>query len=176
MRRIVLALALIAAAAADACQTFPQTGKTVCGLFLTYWRTHGGLAQQGYPISDVFKEQSSNGQVYDTQYFERAVFERHPENAGTPYEVLLSLLGREKFDAKYGGGGPKGSGKVGERLVRGTVALTVLSANKSASPLDKNGKTYQPKPGYVVLTLDVLLEHVGAANIDYNRFNFRGEG
>ena len=28
------------------------------------------------------------------QYFERARFEHHPENAGTDYEVLLGLVGR----------------------------------------------------------------------------------
>src|SRR5438876_3625540 len=33
------------------CNTFRETGKTVCGRFLQYWQTHGGLAQQGYPIS-----------------------------------------------------------------------------------------------------------------------------
>jgi hypothetical protein len=40
------------------CQTFTQTGKTVCGKFLTYWQQHGGLAQQGYPISNTFTEVS----------------------------------------------------------------------------------------------------------------------
>src|SRR5436190_4335110 len=30
-------------------RTFPETGKTVTGLFLNYWDTHGGLAQQGFP-------------------------------------------------------------------------------------------------------------------------------
>ena len=59
-----------------------------------YWKAHGGLAQQGYPISDEFTEVSDlNGKPYTVQYFERAVFELHPENAGTPYEVLLSQLG-----------------------------------------------------------------------------------
>ncbi len=33
-------------------RTFQQTGKTVAGSFLKYWDSHGGLAQQGYPISD----------------------------------------------------------------------------------------------------------------------------
>jgi hypothetical protein len=37
----------------------------------------------------------TNGQQQMTQHFERARFEYHPENAGTPYEVLLGLLGRE---------------------------------------------------------------------------------
>jgi endonuclease YncB( thermonuclease family) len=34
------------------------------------------------------------------QYFERAVFERHPENA-PPYDVLLSQLGRFSYAVKY---------------------------------------------------------------------------
>lgn len=95
-------------AAQNDCQTFSETGKSVCGIFLSYWRANGGLAQQGYPISDVLREESSNGQTYDTQYFERAVFERHPENAGTRFEVLLALLGRERFDRRYPAGLPSG--------------------------------------------------------------------
>ncbi|MCS7050576.1 MAG: hypothetical protein NZL87_03080, partial [Thermomicrobium sp.] len=34
------------------------------------------------------------------QYFERARFEYHPEHRGTPYEVLLGLLGREYLQAR----------------------------------------------------------------------------
>src|SRR5689334_11384520 len=40
------------------CQTFSQTGHTVCGRFLIYWQQHGGLAQQGYPLSEEFTETS----------------------------------------------------------------------------------------------------------------------
>jgi hypothetical protein len=35
------------------------------------------------------------------QYFERNRFEYHPENAGTPFEVLLGLLGNQTVDG-YG--------------------------------------------------------------------------
>ncbi|MBF6613258.1 MAG: ABC transporter substrate-binding protein [Chloroflexi bacterium] len=74
-------------------QTFPQTGKTVQGKFLTYWNSHGGLAQQGLPISSEMQEKSeTDGKTYTVQYFERAVFEAHPENQA-PYDILLSLLG-----------------------------------------------------------------------------------
>src|SRR3954470_17205138 len=60
---------------------FPETGHTVKGRFLAYWLANGGLVQQGYPISDEFQETSDlNGHVYTVQYFERAVFELHPEN------------------------------------------------------------------------------------------------
>jgi uncharacterized protein YkwD len=71
----------------------PQTGHALAEPFLSYWRTHGGVRILGYPISEVVSE---NG--LQVQYFERARFERHPENAGSAYEVLLSLLGKVSFE------------------------------------------------------------------------------
>jgi hypothetical protein len=77
---------------------FSQTGQTVGGKFYDYWASHGGLAQQGYPISGVFQEKSdTNGQTYYVQYFERAEFEWHQENAGSASEVLLTLLGAQRY-------------------------------------------------------------------------------
>jgi methionine-rich copper-binding protein CopC len=82
-------------------QLFPQTGKRVGGKFLEYWQRNGGLAQQGYPISDEFTERSAlDGKMYTVQYFERAVFEWHPENR-PPFDVLLSQLGTFRFKQKY---------------------------------------------------------------------------
>jgi hypothetical protein len=75
------------------CMAFPQTGHTVSGKFLDYWNANGGLAIFGYPISDQYTE---NGQT--VQYFERQRMELHPENAGTPYEVLLGLLGNKIYN------------------------------------------------------------------------------
>ncbi len=87
--------------------TFPETGKRVSGIFLDYWNTHGGLQQQGYPISDLMQERSElDGKAYVVQYFERAVFEYHPEN-GPPYNVLLSQLGNFEYRKKYPGGAPQ---------------------------------------------------------------------
>ena len=87
-------------------RTFPQTGKSVSGIFLQYWDTHGGLPQQGYPISDEMQERSdTDGKAYKVQYFERAVFEAHPENKA-PYDVLLSLLGSFFYGDKYPAGAP----------------------------------------------------------------------
>src|SRR5262245_33226382 len=88
------------------CQTFPETGKSICGRYLDYWRQNGGLAQQGFPISGEMQEKSdTDGKTYTVQYFERAVFEAHPENAA-PNDVLLSLLGVFMFDQKYPNGAP----------------------------------------------------------------------
>jgi|GEM_PF-328654 len=85
---------------------FTQTGKTIGGKFRTYWEKNGGLAQQGYPITDEFQERNlTDGKTYTVQYFERAVFELHPENAGKPSEVLLSLLGRFEHNRKHSAAG-----------------------------------------------------------------------
>ena len=88
--------------AAPSSRYFAETGMTVGGLFLDYWNDHGGLAQNGYPISEEFTETSDlDGKPYRVQYFERAVFEYHPENQ-PPYDVLLSQLGTFKYRSKYG--------------------------------------------------------------------------
>ena len=82
-------------------QFFAQTGHTLEDEFLAYWEAHGGLAAYGYPISQPFREQNpDNGQVYIVQYFERNRFELHPEYAGSPYEVLLGLLGNTLLEQK----------------------------------------------------------------------------
>ena len=97
---ILLSLSLLpdlsAPAAPESDIHFPQTGVTLSDAhgFLTYWQSHGGLAQFGYPITEIFEERLADGRVYLVQYFERARFEYHPENAGTPYEVLLGQFGR----------------------------------------------------------------------------------
>jgi hypothetical protein len=91
---------------AQAARYFPETGHYVKGLFLQYWDGHGGLAQQGYPISEELQEPSdTDGKTYTVQYFERAVFEHHPENQA-PYNVLLSLLGVFYYNGEYGGEAP----------------------------------------------------------------------
>ncbi len=75
---------------------FAETGHAVSGSFYTYWQQHGGLAQFGYPISEVLRETNRpESQLYEVQYFERARFEYHPELVGSDHEVLLGLLGKQ---------------------------------------------------------------------------------
>ncbi len=76
---------------------FPQTNQCVQEPFLTYWRTHGGLAIHGYPLSTASPEQLEDGKTYTVQYFERARFEHHPENPA-PYDVLLGQFGRRLLE------------------------------------------------------------------------------
>ncbi len=79
---------------------FEATGHTLAPPLRAYWEQYGGLAQFGYPLTEPFMEAvgPDNGPgtfspAYLVQYFERARFEYHPENRGTPSEVLLGLLG-----------------------------------------------------------------------------------
>ena len=74
---------------------FAESGHTIGGAFRGFWEGRGGLAAFGFPISEELAEVSAtNGLTYTVQYYERARFEYHPENAGTPYEVQLSQIGR----------------------------------------------------------------------------------
>jgi hypothetical protein len=74
---------------------FPESGHYLSNGFKTYWETHGGLRIFGYPISEELQE---NGLT--VQYFERARFEWHPENAGTPWEIELGRLGADRASAQ----------------------------------------------------------------------------
>jgi CBS domain-containing protein len=77
---------------------FAATGHNLSGAFQRYWEARGGLAIFGYPISEAVQE-DVNGTPLTVQYFERARFELHPENAGTPWEVTLSPLGAQALAA-----------------------------------------------------------------------------
>jgi hypothetical protein len=78
------------------CRFFTETGYNMCGTFRRYWEANGGLARFGFPITDPMQE-TIEGRTLTVQYFERRRMEYHPENAGTKYEVLLGLLGRDLY-------------------------------------------------------------------------------
>jgi len=100
------------------CQFFAQTGFNVCGDILRAWRANGlefdgrrgvaeneSLALYGAPISPVMTE-IVEGRPYESQWFERARFELHPENA-PPYNVLLGRLAAETRDIALAMPGPR---------------------------------------------------------------------
>jgi hypothetical protein len=88
------------------CKYFAETQHNLCEPFLSYWRTHGlefgdpgvsereSLALFGLPLTSVNVESNPDGWTGQTQWFERARFEFHPEN-NNPYKVLLGRLGAE---------------------------------------------------------------------------------
>jgi hypothetical protein len=85
---------------------FPETGHAVSHEpFWQYWSARGlqdpalnpyqrSLALFGLPISEAFTARNPNGDTVLMQWFERARFEWHPNNA-PQYQVLLGLLGNE---------------------------------------------------------------------------------
>src|SRR5581483_2306968 len=89
---------------------FADTGHAIAPQFWSFWSSHGlefdrhpgksfaeSLALFGMPLSEPQVEANpTDGQPYLTQWFERARFEYHPENAGTGPAVLLGLLEREQ--------------------------------------------------------------------------------
>jgi hypothetical protein len=81
-----------AAGAQGPAVAFAETGQSLQGRFLNYWRSNGGLPVFGYPIT----AQSGTPLV---QAFERARFEYHPENQA-PYDVLLGRIGVEALQAQ----------------------------------------------------------------------------
>ena len=75
---------------------YPETGHYLGWQFRTYWEGNGGLSVFGYPLTEEYEERSADtGQFHTVQFLERQRFEWHPENAGTPYVVLLGRLGYE---------------------------------------------------------------------------------
>ena len=93
---VVPVLAGARGARAAECVTFPETGQSLCDLFLQYWRANGGLPVFGYPITPAQQEVNiDTKQSYLTQWFERNRFEYHPDYAGTKDEIMLGHLARE---------------------------------------------------------------------------------
>ena len=69
---------------------YVQTGHNIFGGFRKFFEANGGVDIFGYPRTE---EMTEDGMT--VQYFQRARFEYHPNYAGTPYEVQLTLLGNE---------------------------------------------------------------------------------
>jgi L,D-transpeptidase catalytic domain len=65
----------------------PETGQSIRGYFLDYWRANGAASVYGYPISEPFA--SPDGRY--SQAFERGVFEFIPELIWTD-EPSVSLM------------------------------------------------------------------------------------
>ncbi len=82
-----LALSLVSAQESSSCEYFAETGHNVCGSFLEFFNSHGGLGIFGYPLTEEIQD---NGLL--AQYFQRARIEYHPNNPPR-YQVQLGLLG-----------------------------------------------------------------------------------
>ena len=84
---------------------FAETGHTLNGPFMEYWKSNGGLAQFGFPITEPYSGANrTDGKTYVQQFFQRARMEWHPEYKGTRFEVELGLLGAEQLFKDMMGG------------------------------------------------------------------------
>src|SRR5215213_7812967 len=68
----------------------PETGQSIDGVFLDFWRANDGIANYGYPITPEIQQ---NGHV--VQYYEYARLEYWPED---PDGVIVQLgnIGEEQ--------------------------------------------------------------------------------
>jgi len=79
---------------AESQRYFPETGHWVTGDFMkTYGSVPDPVLIFGYPITEAFQEQTYGRIV---QYFQRAVFELHPENP-PELRVRISELGKHLY-------------------------------------------------------------------------------
>lgn len=85
-------------AARDEEQIFEETGHTLSGAFLRFWREQEGELLFGPPISEPVWEQV-NGANIRVQYFQRARLEHYPALAAGQ-DIKISPLGREIALAK----------------------------------------------------------------------------
>jgi hypothetical protein len=74
---------------AQSCHYFVRTGHYVCGKFLNFFETRGGLEIFGYPLTEAFVDPTHRN--LRVQYFQRARMEEHPANPPA-YQVQLGLL------------------------------------------------------------------------------------
>lgn len=156
--------------AADTCQNFPETGFQVCGRFLDYWKANGGLAQQGFPISNVFEEKNADppagdGKIHRVQYFQRARFEEHTENT-TPYDVLLGLIGSEQYAAKYSSKPTTPT----PTTTQPPAANTTLVVNSKRNETKIGSAT--PKAGYIFFVVDLTLTNTTKDDLSSNPLYF----
>ncbi len=82
---------------------FNETQFCLRGIFARFWETHGGVDSLGYPITpEIFEPVIHGGDPVETvvQYTQRARLEWHADLRGTPYEVLLGLLGDSLVDPR----------------------------------------------------------------------------
>ena len=73
---------------------YPQTNLCLAGPFRAYFEAHGGVAVNGYPLTEEIAARLEDGRVYQVQYFERSRLEFHPEYVATRSEILLGQFGR----------------------------------------------------------------------------------
>ncbi|MCY1020192.1 hypothetical protein [Pyxidicoccus sp. MSG2] len=83
-------------------RSFPETGKTVRGLFLSTYDSKGGLGVFGYPIAEEdCGVDTRTGRILWQQWFQRHRLEYHPE-LPSGSQVALGAIGSQLARERYG--------------------------------------------------------------------------
>jgi hypothetical protein len=181
----------------DRCLWFPETGHNVCdqrpgydgpgqGFATTFEGLSGapaplcynsdsrgcGIAFYGLPLTEPRIETNASGDAVETQWFERARFEWHVQSDGYGI-VLFGLLGDEVHgNAPAPGPYPSSVGHVGQRMVQGVTALTLVQKATGQRGRNHSGSIYTPPPGFYLVVVEMVEENIGTMTHDYNRFNY----
>ncbi len=122
------------------CRFFPQTGFSVCRLFLDFFDEYGGVAQFGFPISPLERH---HGRL--VQYFQNARFDWHPDSDPGEPVVQLGDLGRLYFYEA-------GEDPIRERAVAPREgSLQVLDLQVHAFPMQPVLPAGGKQPVYVIV-------------------------
>jgi hypothetical protein len=85
--------------APESCRYFAEVGHSVCPPFLDTWERYGGVQGLGMPLTEAYGTiNTTTGQPYTVQYFERARLEKN-ENSNV---ISFGMIGREYLTA-WGG-------------------------------------------------------------------------
>ena len=126
----------------------PETGQSLDGVFLDFWRANNGIANYGYPITPEVQE---NGRI--VQYFTYARFEYWPESADGV--VKLGSIGQELrpklvVRSTFAGVGVSGS-KTNVNRDMAAFAQAWVPLGKDAAIAAETGKwRYVPETGHSV--------------------------
>ncbi len=73
---------------------FSETGHSLAGPFLNFWRNNGDTTNLGLPLSEEINQDGPDNQKLALQYFEYARLQR-PAGSARPEDVRISSLGAE---------------------------------------------------------------------------------
>jgi uncharacterized protein YkwD len=144
---------------------FLETGHNIA-LFLNYWSGNGGLERFGLPLTEELREtNAADGKQYTVQYFERVRLEFHPEAKGTPNEVLLGLLGTERYNViKATNPAAAAAGKPVAAPI--TAAAPPASGDSIEMLMWKTVNAYRVSKGMPPLALDPLVSKAEVTHVD----------
>ncbi|HQY30756.1 MAG TPA: L,D-transpeptidase family protein [Thermomicrobiales bacterium] len=117
----------------------PQTGQTIDGVFLDFWRANSGIANYGFPVAPEFT--MTNGVV--AQFYSYARFEYWP-NATDGQTVKLGNIGEElrPLNLARNSVASTGSTDVNQEMAQVNRAWSPLNETEAKAAAKKNSPTF----------------------------------